>query len=286
MELIEKFEKHLASLLAQHIALQEIFDAACYMLLAQGKRIRPMIFLSLVSDLAKDKAYSESEDLMSLAVALELIHTSTLIHDDLPALDDDDYRRGKVSCHKKFGEDVAIMTGDYLMALACLVVTESQLSSEVKVQFISELSKTFMQICSGQILDLQTDTEKNISKDFIKINRLKTASLFKISCSLAGLVSGQDGGTLVMLGELGTCFGQYFQLRNDFQDLAFPEETGRNYSSDEKNSKINQLTGKVKAEQQRVLDVARKKFLENLSSLESELGSDLKSFSKTVQSIL
>ena len=147
-----------------------------------------------------------------------------------------------------------------------------------------------MEICSGQILDLQNDVEKNASKDtgknFEKINRLKTATLFKISCSLAGLVSGQDSGTLTMFEELGTCFGQYFQLRNDFQDLAFPEETGRNYSSDEKNSKINQLTGKVKAEQQRVLDVARKKFLENLSSLESQLGFDLKNFSKTVQAIL
>lgn len=293
-ELIEKFEKHLAALLAQHIQLQEIFDAACYMLLSQGKRIRPRIFLSLTEDLVKGKVPSKKEDYMSLAVALELVHTATLIHDDLPALDDDDYRRGKVSCHKKFGEDVAILTGDYLTALASFVVTESQLSSDVKVRFLSELSKTFMQICSGQILDLQKDTDQstgkstgqNTRKDFVKINRLKTAALFKISCSMAGLVSAKDSVTVVMLEELGDLFGQYFQLRNDFQDLEFPEETGRNYSSDEKNSKINQLTGKVKAEQKRVLDVARKKFLEHLGSVESELGFDLKNFSKTVQAIL
>ena len=285
-QLKEQFEKHLASLLAQHVQLQEIFDPACYMLLSQGKRIRPMIFLSIAEDLAREKGVKAEDDLMSLAGALEILHTATLIHDDLPALDDDDYRRGKVSCHKKFGEDVAILTGDYLTALAGLVVAESQLGSEVKVQFISELSKTFMEICSGQILDLQNDTEKATSKDFVKINRLKTATLFKISCSLAGLVSGQDSGTLKALEELGTCFGEYFQLRNDFQDLAFPEETGRNYSSDEKNSKVNQLTGKVKAEQQRVLDLSRKKFLENLSNLESQLGFDLKNFSKTVQATL
>lgn len=281
-DMSEQFEKELASLLAQHIALQEIFDAACYMLLAQGKRIRPRIFLSLVSDLAQNQNVASEQDLISLAVALEILHTSTLIHDDLPALDDDDYRRGKVSCHKKFGEDVAILTGDYLSALAYSVIAESNLSSEVKVRFTAQFSKTFMQICSGQILDLQKDVEK----DFVKINHLKTATLFKISCSMAGVVSGQNDETIARLEELGDCFGQYFQLRNDFQDLTLPQETGRNYSSDEKNSKINQLTGKVKAEQQRVLDLVRNKFLDNLESLEDHLSAHLTSFSKTVQTVL
>ncbi len=203
-------------------------ESARYMLFNQGKRLRPMIIVALLDDLK----LLQREHYFT-ALSLEILHTASLIHDDLPALDNDDYRRGKLSCHKKYSEPLAILLGDYLQTLAIQVVVENARGEDLRA-LSKVLTNGYLHVCLGQILDITQTSEPDLSF----INRLKTASLFSCGFQMAGIQAKCTEFQIEELRKLGEEFGLIFQLINDYQDCFLsPESTGRRDSSDSKNNK-------------------------------------------------
>ena len=219
---------------------QVIYDAMEYSLMAGGKRLRPVLFLTTLEAFGKDIA-----KYMDFACGLEMIHTYSLIHDDLPAMDNDDLRRGKPTNHKVFGEDYAILAGDGLLthSFAKMLGIASQLPSEDSMLLLQavrhvSLSAGLEGMLTGQVLDI-TAEGKDISLDDLKyIHKYKTGALFSCAIVSAGILAGADDGELAALQKYADNFGIAFQIIDDILDVVGDEETlGKPIGSDEKNGK-------------------------------------------------
>lgn len=228
--LIEKINQELLSIIEKDSNKSNLSKASEYMLVGQGKRIRPLLVLSLCKDIN-----NTCEEFVRESLTIELLHTASLVHDDLPALDNDDYRRGKESCHKKFGEAVAILTGDYLQALAFKILCESKLDSKVINKLSHSLADSFTKICHGQEMDMISSDIENIST----VHALKTAALFSCCFEFAGILTNQNKENVSRLNKLGYHLGMYFQILDDYFDCYGSKKvTGRLISSDIKNDKV------------------------------------------------
>ncbi len=185
-----------------------LYEAMSYYVFQEGKRIRPI--LSVIGGLISD-AYSE--DAITLGCAIELIHNYSLIHDDLPELDNDDERRGKPTCHKVFGQDIALLAGDGLLSLAFDILSDNSLYKNPKnlIKVVNYVSKNagIEGMVSGQVYDIKKDN------DFIKISSLKTAALIKTSLCIPAILQGID---INVLENIGHNLGMVFQLVDDFDD--------------------------------------------------------------------
>ena len=190
-----------------------------------GKRIRPLIIFSIL------KGYGIEESVgYSCALALEMIQTYSLIHDDLPAMDDDDLRRGKPSCHKAFGEDVAILAGDALLTHSFGVIADSNYSNDIKAKMISSLSaySGLNGMIKGQLLDVKESVTKD-AKGLELIQDNKTGGLFKIACLFASYIA-QDDNTEIFT-QLGSRIGIIFQNQDDLFDVTKSQaEVGKSLS--------------------------------------------------------
>lgn len=193
-----------------------------------GKMIRGLLALSLCEDLGGDYI-----KLLPAAAAIELLHTSSLIHDDLPAMDNDDMRRGRSSCHKAFDEATAILAGDALVALAHNILTHLDFSADKKILFLAKLSRAYLDLCNGQELDLQGACD---SLTLQRIHNLKTAALFATCMEFGALGAGVDEGAVTAAAKAGRIVGLSFQIVDDFLDN-FANEKGRKAGSDKKNEK-------------------------------------------------
>ncbi len=222
-----------------------IEKAMSYSLLSGGKRIRPFIAIESY------KLFSKSDDLspvMPFACALEMIHTYSLIHDDLPAMDNDDYRRGKLTNHKVFGEAKALLAGDSLLTYAFDVATENDFVSDKSICLaIKCLAKCagYEGMAGGQMIDL--DSVDNISsyEDLKRMHALKTGNLIKCACLLGyyAYCDNPDNKVEQDLTDFAICLGIAFQLRDDILDKISDKETfGKPIGSDEKNRKITSLS--------------------------------------------
>jgi len=207
-----------------------------YSALSKSKMIRAaLIFASAESN--KDL---KKESILTLATAIELIHTYSLIHDDLPSMDDDDFRRGKQSNHIKFGEANAILAGDALQALAYeIIVNDSNLSSDLKVEAVSLLTKACGKngMVHGQSLDIENESKK-IDKSYIeKIHMLKTGMLIQCAVSLGQLGKKYDK-YYENFKKFGINIGLAFQITDDLLEVTSDKQTlGKNINSDKKNNK-------------------------------------------------
>ena len=203
-----------------------------------GKRFRPLIIFAILQGMGIDE--SEGYD---AALALELIQTYSLIHDDLPAMDNDDMRRGKPSLHKAFREDIAILTGDQLLTDSFRVVSSSgRYSDYCKVKIIEALSSYAGMdgMIYGQLLDVTMDS-KHIDKDkLFEIQDNKTGGLFKISCLIPMYIKGEERKDYYL--KLGSMIGEIFQNQDDLFDMIKTEEEMGKNRSDEKNDKGTALT--------------------------------------------
>ena len=233
---MNSFEQHIKSYLdSQRDCL--ITDAMSYAL-EGGKRFRPRVICSIL------KGFGIPENTgYDAALALELIQTYSLIHDDLPAMDDDDMRRGKPSLHKAFREDIAILAGDQLLTDAFKVISDSpSYDDSAKVRMISALSRYagLDGMIYGQLLDVTTD-EDSINRDkLIEIQENKTAGLFKIACLMPMYIAGIDDEDYFV--GLGSRIGQIFQNQDDLFDIIKTEEEMGKNLSDRKNRKGTALT--------------------------------------------
>lgn len=209
----------------------DLIEAILYSVEAGGKRIRPLIFLEILEGFGIELTEGHFE----VAAALEMIHTGSLIHDDLPAMDDDDYRRGRLTNHKKFDEATAILAGDSLFLDPFGLVADTALSADIKVRLIAELSQasgTYGMV-GGQMLDMKGEERKLNLSELQLIHTNKTGKLLTFPVVAAGIVANLAANDLKSLREAGSLVGLAFQVRDDILDVtATFEEIGKTPKKD------------------------------------------------------
>ena len=202
-----------------------------YASLAGGKRFRPVLVYSAGKALGLS-----AEKLDPVAAAIEIIHAYSLIHDDLPAMDDDDLRRGRPTCHKAFDEATAILAGDALQALAFeILASELPRASPNSLEVINTIARACGSIgmAGGQVLDLSAVGQKISEQELTTMYRLKTGALITAAVTTPGILSGADGETLVHLSSFGECIGLAFQVHDDILDVTGNSElTGKSTLAD------------------------------------------------------
>lgn len=223
------------------VPYNSVIKAARYSLLNGGKRIRPVIMMEFCRLCKGNKS-----DALDFAVALEMIHTYSLIHDDLPCMDNDDMRRGKPSCHKAFGEDIALLSGDTLLTEAFFIAANANVSHDKALKAISFLSSNagVHGMIGGQILDLSFEENTPDAKALQDMYMRKTAALLIAAASIGCIVAGRDDeATLRSAAKYGYNLGLAFQIIDDILDVtANAEVLGKPIGSDAKNNKTTFVT--------------------------------------------
>lgn len=237
MNFLPLIEKQLEVLLTFPPSPQEkLFEAARHIVLGGGKRLRPLLLLTTVA--AFD---GPIERALNPACALEILHAYSLIHDDLPCMDDDDYRRGKPTLHKKYDEATAVLTGDFLLTYVFQILAESsQLSMEQRLQMIQILSRRAggQGMIAGQLLDLEAVKKPPSLEDLQFIHQRKTADLFACAFEMGSIISQVSPDFQKELSLFGEEMGLAFQIIDDVRDLtASVEKHGKAISSDALNGK-------------------------------------------------
>ncbi len=217
-----------------------VCDAMRYSVENGGKRIRPILVLE-----ACNICNGDIEEAVDVACALEMIHTYSLIHDDLPCMDDDDMRRGKPSCHIKFGEEYALLAGDGLLTYAFEVVANSRLSSDKIVKAIKCLSQNagFNGMIGGQVIDLRSEGEKIEYSRLQTMHSLKTGALIRCAVELGCICAGADNDATEKLIAYADNIGLAFQIVDDILDVIGDEkELGKPIGSDNESGKTTYVT--------------------------------------------
>lgn len=235
----EKVDQALQSLMPpedSHPA--RLVSAMRYSLFAGGKRIRPVLVLA-----ASGAAGGREEDALVPACAIELVHTYSLIHDDLPAMDDDDFRRGRPTCHRAFDEGTAVLAGDALLTMAFdLLSEEGQVTGhELRLQMVRELARAagWRGMVGGQQVDMDSEGTQADLPTLEYIHTHKTGALIRCSLILGGLSANADESTLKALGNYGERVGLAFQVVDDILDVtATTEEMGKDQGSDAARGKV------------------------------------------------
>lgn len=202
---------------SQDAVSKDLIDAILYSVDGGGKRIRPMILL----DLLEGFGIKLTEAHFDVAAALEMIHTGSLIHDDLPAMDNDDYRRGRLTNHKKFDEATAILAADSLFLDAPGLIAEADLEADIKVsliQMLSRFSGTFGMV-GGQMLDMKGEGQSLTLEQVQLIHANKTGALLVFPFLAAGRIAKQSDKIIAELGAAGQLLGLAFQVRDDILDV-------------------------------------------------------------------
>jgi len=216
---------------------ETIHRAMRYSLFAGGKRIRPILCLE-----AADAVGGAPQCVTAAACSLELIHTYSLIHDDLPALDNDDYRRGKLTNHKVFGDAMAILAGDALLTLAFQVLAELDLAAERKSRLIAELATaagTVGGMIGGQVADLEGEGKPPDAMLLETIHRAKTGALLRASLRLGAICAGAGEAQYEALSCYGEHIGLAFQIVDDILDVEESSESlGKTAGKDAQQHKI------------------------------------------------
>ncbi len=194
----------------------QLREAIRYSLLAPGKRLRPMLVL-----MAAEACGGERSRAMPAACAVEMVHAYSLVHDDLPAMDDDDMRRGRPTCHKAFGEAVAILAGDALLTLAFEVLARDVRPQDVAARCCAALARAAgaCELVGGQADDLAGQFTQGSLSALEAIHRRKTGAMFLVSLELGALVAGAQASQRSALAEYGRRLGLAFQITDDLLDV-------------------------------------------------------------------
>ncbi|MBQ8831741.1 MAG: polyprenyl synthetase family protein [Oscillospiraceae bacterium] len=233
-------ENRLNTLFTKDVPDENLASSMRYSLLAGGKRIRPVIVLEFAK-----AAGGDMESALDAACAAEMLHTYSLIHDDLPCMDDDDLRRGKPTNHVVYGECTAVLAGDALQAECFKILSNSNLPAERVVKMVQYLSNAagLMGICGGQALDIAGEGKSLNAEEVSKIHSLKTASLL-VACAKMGVAAAGGSDTQLRAAEeYAENLGIAFQIRDDVLDvISTTEELGKPVGSDDENEKSTFVT--------------------------------------------
>ncbi len=224
-------------------------DAMAYSLMAGGKRIRPNFLYEVVKGYGLDESAADE-----FAAAIEMIHTYSLIHDDLPAMDNDDLRRGRPTNHKAFDEAAAILAGDGLLTYAFEVASSSKQPADKVQKCISVLARMAgpAGMVLGQNLDIYAVNGISSIHDLYLIEKYKTGCLLSAPLMMGAILAGQGDDVIAKWHEAGDAIGLAFQIQDDILDIELtPEEFGKS-NSDERNDKVTSITllGKDEAEKE------------------------------------
>ena len=217
-----------------------IFQAVRYSLLAGGKRIRPILCLA-----AAEAVGGKTDAILPAACALEMIHTYSLIHDDLPAMDNDDYRRGRPTLHKVFGEDIAILAGDALLTEAFHLLTDRKRMPEIPTDRLLDVAREIAEaagyrgMVGGQVQDIRAEGEKVGLETLYAIHRRKTGALLRVSLRAGAILAGAGDEALADLSDYGGKIGLAFQIADDILNVeGDPALLGKGTGSDAARGKI------------------------------------------------
>ncbi len=212
----------------------QVHEAMRYSVFAGGKRLRPILALA-----SAEAVGGRAEDVLPAAAALEMIHTYSLIHDDLPAMDDDDFRRGRPTCHKVYGEAIAILAGDALLTHAFRVLADPEgmagVPAERRVRVICEVAEAAGSrgMVGGQVVDILSEDVAIDMPTLQYLHAHKTGALFRASVRVGGILAGADGAALESLNGYGERIGLAFQVVDDVLDIeGVTEELGKTAGSD------------------------------------------------------
>ena len=239
---LDTYHSHIEQALAaclpeENCGQRAVYDAMRYSLLAGGKRLRPAMTLAFC-----EAAGGDWRDAMPCACAIEMIHTYSLIHDDLPCMDNDDFRRGRPSCHKAFGEDTALLAGDALQSLAfeTLLQTPGRVPAQSVLAAGRELARASgaAGMVGGQVIDLACEKAPVDADTLLAMYALKTGALFTCAAVMGCLVAGADEVYVGAAREYARHLGEAFQVRDDILDTVGDEVLlGKPVGSDAQNGK-------------------------------------------------
>ena len=213
----------------------EVSEAMLYSLKNGGKRVRPMLVLEFCRICSGD-----IQAAVPFACAVEMIHTYSLIHDDLPCMDDDDFRRGMPSCHKQFGDATALLAGDGLLTLAFSVLSKADLSAEKKIEAVKVLADCagHLGMIGGQTMDLAHEGQEITLEQLRRTDALKTGRLIRCACALGCIAAGATEEMYKAAQKYADSIGLAFQIVDDLLDItSTSEELGKPVGSDEENEK-------------------------------------------------
>ena len=241
-------EKLLSFLKKNKITQKRLIDAFIYSTIGSGKRIRAYLLVEAFRLFDNIKFY---DDALNIAASVELIHTYSLIHDDLPSMDNSLLRRGKKTCHIKYDEATAILLGDGLQSLAFEIITNNELTLDdrIKVNICNKLAQAigFKGMVAGQMMDLISEGRYDRfipdKKFIIQTQRLKTGALIDFSLQAGGIIGGAKKSELEILSGFGKRIGLAFQIVDDILDATLNEEDlGKTTDLDSKQGKVNFVT--------------------------------------------
>ncbi|MFP6776685.1 MAG: farnesyl diphosphate synthase [PS1 clade bacterium] len=229
---IDRIENHLRASLP---ASGPLSDSMRYAVLDCGKRFRPVLIYTIAEIFEEDLTLFDSS-----ACAIELIHAYSLIHDDLPSMDNDDIRHSKPSCHIKFGEDVAILTGDALQAMAFkLIVNDANIATNIRIKCIQQLTNASFEMALGQAIDVAIVSE-SVDIDVLKnMHSKKTGALLSCAVKMGSLISKKcNDDDAKILDNFSNYIGLAYQIQDDVLDIMVPEHVlGKRQNSDQKKNK-------------------------------------------------
>lgn len=237
---------------------EEVVEAMKYSLMNGGKRLRPVLTLEFCKACGADR-----HDALEAACAIEFVHTYSLIHDDLPCMDNDDMRRGKPSCHKAYSEAIALLAGDALLTHAFQILSDSDLPPETKAQAVSLLAQNagVGGMLGGQVLDIKYELTEPTMRELLTVHKMKTGALISAACIMGCLAAGAGSEQISAASKFAYHLGIAFQIKDDILDIVGTSEAlGKPVGSDSANHKTTYATKagleKAQADVKRLTDKA------------------------------
>lgn len=220
----QQVEQTLTTALADHSSAEALFAAMNYAALGPGKRLRPALVYAAAQALAGNSAAGQSHE---AAAALECVHAYSLVHDDLPAMDDDALRRGRATCHIQFDEATAILAGDALQTQAFELLAAAALPAELKIRLIAELAHASgaRGMVAGQAIDLAAVDHALALEQLEEMHRLKTGALISASARMGAMIGGASDDQLAAITRYAEAIGLAFQVQDDILDVTADTET-------------------------------------------------------------
>lgn len=245
----------------------EVVKAMKYSLSNGGKRLRPVLCLEFARACGADRF-----DALDFACAVEYIHTYSLIHDDLPCMDDDDMRRGKPSCHKEFGEATALLAGDALLTHAFQILAGAELDDKKIALACGLLAQNagVQGMVGGQVIDLKYESEMPDLQQLLSVHRLKTGALISAACLLGCIAAGADDEKIAAASAFAYDLGVAFQIKDDILDVVGSTEAlGKPVGSDAENNKTTYVTVRGVENAQKDVEMLTSAAVSRLSAFEN-----------------
>ena len=265
---LKKYQELINEELTKHLRKEAVPESILnhsveYSLMAGGKRLRPILMLKTY------QLFNENiENCMSFAVAMEMIHNFSLIHDDLPGIDNDDFRHGKLTNHKKFNEATAILAGDSLLNQAYIVISKSLLQEqqlERKIRALSEFTHSVDRMIAGEYVDTEYEG-KQISHEYLEyIHNNKTGALLKACCRIGAILAGAQEEDIENITEYANYIGLAFQIKDDIlSEIGDEKVLGKPIGNDKEKGKCTYVTKYGLEESQKKLEVLTKEAIKRI----------------------